>query len=278
MSASLAESLTEYLLGGLPPEQRAAMEERVFTEGTLEEDLQELADDLITDYLSGALSEGDRRRFEAHFLASARHRQRLAFMRSLLAATDGAARAVEARAAPPRRWLWWSLAAALLLAAGAWLARIERPQPHAPQGAANRPSPSATPSTERLSPEPRQAQATPGGASPEAGEAPRRVSLPAVPARPVRLALGPRTSLVHFEVAMIDDPPGVDVSLVAADGKIVWHADDLEPPEPGQPLRLAVPARTLAAEDYTLSVRSEPERGASPPAARRYLLHVVRER
>ena len=77
-----------YLLGALPPDRQEEIDERFLADEDLHAELQATADDLIQAYLSGQLSAEDRERFETHFLASPRRRERVAFVRSLVTAVD----------------------------------------------------------------------------------------------------------------------------------------------------------------------------------------------
>ncbi|HYP12687.1 MAG TPA: hypothetical protein VEQ63_02090, partial [Bryobacteraceae bacterium] len=52
--------LREYLLGELPPEERESVEERVFIDETLSEQVREVETELITDYLQGRLGTAER--------------------------------------------------------------------------------------------------------------------------------------------------------------------------------------------------------------------------
>jgi hypothetical protein len=81
-----------------------------------------------------------------------------------------------------------------------------------------------------------------------------------------------------LEVPVETRPPSFDAVLRAGDGKEVWRAEELEPPRPGDPLVVAVPARVLVAGNYTLSVEGEALRapGAPAPALLKYPLRVVR--
>ena len=95
----LEADLRAYLLGVLPPERQDSIEERFFADKELHLQLQATGDDLIHAYLAGELSPADRERFETHFLASPRRRERLAFVRSLMTAVDR----VQSAARAPRR-------------------------------------------------------------------------------------------------------------------------------------------------------------------------------
>ena len=81
-------AIKEYLLGGLTPAQREEIDERLLSEPEFHDEVRATGDDLIHAYLSGELARPDRERFESYFLATPRRQERLAFMRSLLAARD----------------------------------------------------------------------------------------------------------------------------------------------------------------------------------------------
>lgn len=81
-------ALKEYLLGGLTPGQREEIDERLLSEPEFHDEVRATGDDLIHAYLSDELARPDRERFESYFLASPRRQERVAFMRSLLAARD----------------------------------------------------------------------------------------------------------------------------------------------------------------------------------------------
>ena len=106
-----------YFLGALAEESRERIEEEVLGEHGLYEEMDACAEEAIRDYLSGALTPDDRARFEAHFMASPRRRERVELLRDI----DGAIGRVAppaARARPaPRRAVALALATALLLIA-----------------------------------------------------------------------------------------------------------------------------------------------------------------
>src|SRR5262245_12996886 len=99
-------ALVAFLLGRLPPEEQARMEERVFVDDQANEELWATADDLIHAYLAGTLSADDRQRFESHFLTSPRRRERVEFVRSLLAAAERVSAARGRAAVAPAQGGW----------------------------------------------------------------------------------------------------------------------------------------------------------------------------
>lgn len=122
--------LREYLLGGLAPAEREEIEEKLLTDADFHAELQATGDDLIHVYLADELPAPDRERFESHFLASPRRRERVAFVRSLVSAVDrvrhDASRPTGTHAVPsaPRRSLSvllpWAAALVMGLGAGGW--------------------------------------------------------------------------------------------------------------------------------------------------------------
>lgn len=120
--------LRSYLLGTLPPAQAEEIDEQLIADAEFHAELQATADDLIHAYLEGELTPGDRERFKSHFLASSRQRERVVFVRDLVAAVGrsqpvGYARLVPSAPTPRARlvsMLPWAAALAVGLAAGGW--------------------------------------------------------------------------------------------------------------------------------------------------------------
>lgn len=119
--------LRDYLLGVLPVHLQVTIDERFVEDGELHAELLATADDLIHGYLAGELSPAERERFESHFLASPRRRERLAFIRSLVTAVDRERGASipsrEPIAASRRAWvpmLPWAAVLVVGLVAGGW--------------------------------------------------------------------------------------------------------------------------------------------------------------
>lgn len=88
----MIELLRSYCLGTIDEAHRERVEEELFADPAVLEEIDEAADDLIRDYLARRLSAEERGQFEAYFLASSQRRQRVAFVRDLLAAVENAAR------------------------------------------------------------------------------------------------------------------------------------------------------------------------------------------
>jgi hypothetical protein len=76
------EEIARYLLGNLSEEIRGRVEKRLLTEESFFEELLIAEEELIDDYVSGDLADGDRLRFEQHFLCAQERRRKLGFAQS----------------------------------------------------------------------------------------------------------------------------------------------------------------------------------------------------
>lgn len=77
------ETLRQYLLGNLLPEESAPLEERLLTDGDFYQELLILEDELVDQYLSGDQSIAERESFEAHFLLTPERQEKVRFSRTL---------------------------------------------------------------------------------------------------------------------------------------------------------------------------------------------------
>lgn len=77
------ESIKRYLLGQLPEQAESDVEGRLLTDRDFYDELSIVEDELIDQYLGGALSDSDRRSFETHFVSSPERRQKVRFARAL---------------------------------------------------------------------------------------------------------------------------------------------------------------------------------------------------
>ena len=77
------ERIKGYLLGQLPEEDESQVETRLLTDREFYEELSILEDELIDQYLAGALSVSDRQSFESHFVSSSERKQKVRIARAL---------------------------------------------------------------------------------------------------------------------------------------------------------------------------------------------------
>lgn len=130
-----------YLLGRMSADEEARFERAYLGSDEALEALRAREDELVEDYLGGALDPADRERFERHFLASPARLERLVFLRALM---DRAALPVAAdrtAEAPSRRFrarVYGPLAAGLAAAAVAGVVLL-RSWPAAPPASAPAP-------------------------------------------------------------------------------------------------------------------------------------------
>jgi hypothetical protein len=254
--------LLDYLLGALSEDQRVVLENRLFGEEGLDDELLASTDDLIHEYLQGTLGEDERRRFETHFLASPEHRDRLAWMRDL---TTVLAR-TPATPSRPGTWPMFLLVAAAV--AGIAFLLLSRRPAEMPERQAVVTPPVPTP-------------APPHTAVPTVAPLPkdvvRTVRLPRRPTVPADIRLASNTETVRVEVPVPDESPSYHAVIRTADGQEVWRAEDLAPESEGAPLIISVPSRILIADAYALRVEGEALR-TGPTLALEYRLRVTRDR
>jgi anti-sigma factor RsiW len=129
------DAMIQYLLGALPGQWRAQLEERLFTDQECFDKLLLSEDRLIEAYLRGELAERERARFEKNFLSSPRRRERTettaAMLQALAAESHPAAQAAPGARSAGWREVWRGLSGPLklvillgalaLLGGGAWL-------------------------------------------------------------------------------------------------------------------------------------------------------------
>jgi len=80
--------LVQYLLGKLPEEELAQVEDRAFTDDDYRQALEAAEADLIDEYVRGKLLGGDRMAFEQRFLASPHRRSKVEFAKAFAVAAD----------------------------------------------------------------------------------------------------------------------------------------------------------------------------------------------
>src|SRR5215207_618908 len=82
-----AETMKAYLLGRLPSEETVALEERYFLDRSFFLHLEREENSLISDYVAGRLSSGDRRSFQDRYLGNRILREKVDLARALQPST-----------------------------------------------------------------------------------------------------------------------------------------------------------------------------------------------
>ena len=229
--------LARYLLGALPAAEQEVLEERLFSDRDLYEELEAVTDDLMHDYLSGHLTADERQRFEANVLAWPWQRERLELVRAMVAKVRRGETAPRVSRVPS--WL----AQAAVLAAFASALVLLRPRPPAPV-----PTAGATPAP-----------------SPTARREPPLVRL-AEPTATADVVLPAAADSVRFEVVAREMHPSYEAVVRTLQGAELWRLRGLEIEREGAPVRFSVPAAILAVGEYVLSLEGERFRRDDPAA------------
>ena len=262
ISAQDREQLRRCLLGQMVEADLSQVEERLMSESDLYEELLICEDELIDQYVRGAMSEADSASFQSYFLQSPEHRQKLRFAQALSKYVDraggestGEFKTEAAPAAPPmadsahahpvspsarprRFWSWptqtpalnYALAAVVVIAIGviAWVA-LRSSHPIGPGNVF-------------------EATLVPGGVVREGGEI-QTISL-AAGTDTVRLRLIlPAEEYSNYKVVLVDSNRSLTVTR-----------DQLTPTDTSgkKSLFIDIPGTTLRPDTYqlTLSARS----------------------
>ena len=77
------ERIKSYLLGQIPEEAESQIETRLLTDREFYDEFSIIEDELVDQYLTGALSASDRESFESHFVSSSERQQKVRFARAL---------------------------------------------------------------------------------------------------------------------------------------------------------------------------------------------------
>lgn len=77
------ETIKSYLLGQMREQDEFDVEARLFTDREFYDELSIVEDELIDQYLGGAMSDADRESFESHFVSSPERQQKVRFARAL---------------------------------------------------------------------------------------------------------------------------------------------------------------------------------------------------
>jgi hypothetical protein len=240
-----------YLLGNASSEESAAIEQDFFEHPDAVDRVAAAEEDLIEDYLADHLNAADRVRFEGSYLASEPHRVRVETVRRLMARAMPASRRRVTSYTP-----WLALAASVLIA-GSVAVWILSPFGKRSADVASNMATKQTPAAQPI-PEPtRQPAATPRVFALTVSPAAVRGSSDS-PA----IVIPAGTDLVALRLESDGEPRGLTPRRVAVrlvTGRTVWEGavGELATPAdrvPGVVARVDVPASSLPADDYVLTL------------------------
>ncbi|HKW03037.1 MAG TPA: hypothetical protein VJN96_24640, partial [Vicinamibacterales bacterium] len=154
------ERLEDYLLGLLPEAEAEQLDELSITDEEFAWQVRAAEDDLVDAYVRQSLSPTTRARFEEYYLVSPRHRERVAFARTMAQTADRAvdhpvaishtgstpAPAHETVHPTPRsQTAWWLLASAAAVVVAFFSGVLMRPAPLRPDAGWPAPTMAAVP-------------------------------------------------------------------------------------------------------------------------------------
>jgi hypothetical protein len=252
------QKLTSYLLGELSEAEQTALEEAYFSDPELFDALATAEAELVDDYVRKRVDAPTRRRFEEHFLADPRRRERVRFAAALIAVADRDERPASINAATTASPVpWWSgwfnrrpawAAALALVALGAtagWFVYGER-RAEAPGTA-----PSAPPTVSR----------TPVVATLTVVIDSTTRAQTAGPA--ATLAVGPDTDQVRLNVTLRDaDYASYRALLRSVGGAEIARRDEISRTGAAEStFTIVIPAGQVPSADYILTVQGRPTAG-----------------
>lgn len=104
--SSNSNQFRDFLLDRLPQEQAEAIEERMFQDEAYFSDVQDAEDELIEEYVLGALDSTEEKIFAARVERAPELQERVALRRALVRALQGVRAAAPVAAEPSRRKMW----------------------------------------------------------------------------------------------------------------------------------------------------------------------------
>lgn len=304
-----SELRRRYLLGELSEREQTSLEERYFSNDEAFEQLLATEEELVDDYVRGALSHGQREHLETRLKLSPDGKRKLEFSRALMRVRDPGR--VPVRSSPA----WWrrqafipaALAAAILLitVAAVWMV-VERDRARSGQPvAARQPSPEGQqptavppgPQTVESVPAPRQtAEKMPAPQqTAESVAVPRQSQSPVPAPAPMkrsktstvllvasirgtgtvnRLEIGSDTEWAELRIPLEDDAFRSYRALIRRlDGSLAWRAVSLKPARIGSKkvFTARVPAKALSASEYTVMIEGAAGGGRYEDVAEFYL-------
>jgi hypothetical protein len=245
------EPVIAYLLGAAPQDETERLDELSIADDEFASRLSAAENDLVDAYVRGELSGERLEQFQNVYLASPKHRQKVAFAEALVSASDARGPAVSRPKRPFARFPRWALAAAacvVLIAGALELIRISRLR--------SQPKPELRTEAKVLPPE----QPPPPAPVPRTTVAVALVLLPqtrgAGSIASLRLPLGSDWARFQLELDS-DDVVRYRASLRnPATNQVVWRSGTLQSKARGQTraVSVSVPASLLQPQNYTLEL------------------------
>jgi len=279
--------LARYLLGNLTEEEQVQVEDRAFADGDYMGALNAVEADLIDDYVSGELTQPDRRAFESRFLTSPQRRSKVEFAQALARVTAEAEPVASRVPQRPTTWLGllnpirvWNpamrfagaMGAVICIAGGSWMV-IENASMRARVSALEGQRHDLEVRAQGLKQELGQAQTRAEGlaaqvrnpSTPEGTRTPLVASVVLMPglsraeSRVEQLTLGAEAQIARIVIQLEarDDYPRFRAELRTRSGRDVLALSDLHPRRAttGNSVSMDVPASALESGEYELALK-----------------------
>jgi hypothetical protein len=251
---AVTPELRRYLLGGLDEAGAAALEARYVADPALLGEIGAVEESLIDDYLDDRLTSAERARFEAFYLASPVHRDRLAIARAWRGRL--ADREAPRRATAPGFYGWMLAAAAVVLLA-LWVTALPAPLPQQTQMPAAPTPPTPSPPTPVPVPEPSPRPAPPQPSAPRAVLA---LTLTPITTRGgdqaiQRLPEGPTDLELRLEGVPLPGDTVYAAVVQTVEGRVAWRGRVRPAPsDSGLLATFVIPAERLVPDDYEVLI------------------------
>ena len=256
--------LVRYLLGLLPDEEAERLDELAVGDDAVARRLEAVENDLVDDFVRGALDGDVRAQFEAHFLSTARGREKVRFARALVRSAAAAPeRRTPARAHLVSRGLLAAAAVVLVVAGSVFVARQTRdPGGPAPTDVARQPDVALPPQT-APTPPPATAPPTPLVVAFALPPARRGIAQPL----DIRLPAAASEVILRLELEGDDFPEYAAVVRETATGRILHEASRLRSQAFGDSriVPLSVPASSLPPTHAVVELTGRKPGEASEP-------------
>ena len=262
----------QYLLGMLPESEWDGIEQKLLTDDDFAGTVEIIEDEIVDDYLHGALTRAENRAAEDHFFQSPEHRYKLHFARLLRSHLRKEPSTEHLWSVPPgiRPGLYWSAAVAmpllflLTVGSGIYVAKLRRDlqsemaKSRSAQNALQAELTRERTRTSQLEAQLKQLQNQNDGPQLVAQDSSLILTLHPLDRSQGNIPFVKRTPAakrLEIHVPTIDFvSPSYEVTLRDAQGKELWSHSNLKPKSSTKPLVFKIPLQLLSSGEYSVVI------------------------